>query len=1182
MRSLARSLLRSATGSALAFLAIGSIGSVASAQAGAQLTPNVMLLVDTSGSMERMPACACTTEACTECLPTCSNSPTGTNQMNRWSTVLQALTGTYPSFTCRQDARPTSSAEPDYGYYIPHYSITSTTQTSDGVLDTYANRIKFGLMTFDNIATSTTQATLVTQAGWPGSVGASSTGSAGDYSYGLDAVFDLPACSTPFQMNNGARNYTATNHGRLLSPGTDATDTISSANAIQTELLSLRPYGATPTAGMMEDLEYFYDNDPAVNSTGDSYRTCRNQYVILISDGYPNADMRGAPYNCENVAGDHCPYDQPEVTAARLCQPQNGRCTGLVDGVFVIGFNVSGDASAIARLNAIATNGGTDASMYTADPADTNQAFLADDLSSLKAAIETALNQAAPDALSRAGLVLSSTASQADLITTQQTTTVSSAVLQSQFNAGFEIPSSGAWEGVLERRRTTCNGTTPQEQAIGPTDRFQDLLDARSSATAQDITDPSPTSARTLFTVVPTNAANVKGYLTGTGVASGLTPMGTATTDSARGGGSRGNGGSNCTAQPGHGNSGGGGGSHPHGTAGATTIGPVQTGLDLVPFTWAGIGSDRALFGSGINDSEAQSIVSWVRGDRGGRSKLGDIYHSTPVIVGRPVFNIADESFNEFRRTVVPNRPTMLYVGSNDGVLHAFVAEDTTVTINGSRKTFRAGHELWGFVPPFVYPSLKAATSSHIYTVDGSPYVREVFYRRVPNQAPDASIYHTILVVPMGMGGGAYIALDITNPFDPKFMWQFTAGDEMGTTLGAPAIGQVLVNTTTGLEERAIAILPAGAVPALDSASCGPIAQGDQWSQPLGCPSNGRGTPPLNQGTQNAVEHHRCWDTTGRHVYFVDPATGQAVAHLGSEVFDAPMTGGVGLFSGDTGTISTRVFMSDADANLWRFDISNTNPQNWDAIPLADMFTDIRTQIPVGGQPAYNAPLISTDSQGRVVIIQGTGNPEDFNSTAPNRVVSYTETLTYTTGTPTVGLITNWIQPLGNYIRTATSGNYGEQVTGPLQLYNGVVYFASYRPPVNTTTTCGVGTSYLWGLDYVAHTGTDTPVPKLSNLATPPVFSSNVTLSNQVVMGVTIAQQVSCLSFDAVDTSIYDPFLGTRSGSGLGGSGGGAFQLLALTNGGSATTGSSIGEITRTLPPPPSYSRVSGIAGRAE
>src|SRR5690606_3809920 len=92
-----------------------------------------------------------------------------------------------------------------------------------------------------------------------------------------------------------------------------------------------------------------------------------------------------------------------------------------------------------------------------------------------------------------------------------------------------------------------------------------------------------------------------------------------------------------------------------------------------------------------VPDTDDTNVVNYIRGLEidGYRSRtikwgsdekvwrLGDIVHSTPAIVGRPAdgydARYGDDSYNEFREKY-RNRRNMVYVGANDGMLHAFNA----------------------------------------------------------------------------------------------------------------------------------------------------------------------------------------------------------------------------------------------------------------------------------------------------------------------------------------------------------------------------------------------------------------------------------------------------------------------------------------------------------------------------
>src|SRR5262249_36611857 len=130
-----------------------------------EIVPYVMLVIDTSGSMEYLPSCTCKTPGCTECLPECDPGAGGTPEKNRWAVTLEALTGRFSTFGCERLPRTTDfGASYDAGYFL-HYpqpwncrsgdycklgsGDEIIRQESDGILDQYVGRMYFGLMTFD-------------------------------------------------------------------------------------------------------------------------------------------------------------------------------------------------------------------------------------------------------------------------------------------------------------------------------------------------------------------------------------------------------------------------------------------------------------------------------------------------------------------------------------------------------------------------------------------------------------------------------------------------------------------------------------------------------------------------------------------------------------------------------------------------------------------------------------------------------------------------------------------------------------------------------------------------------------------------------------------------------------------------------------------------------------------------
>lgn len=154
---------------------------------------------------------------------------------------------------------------------------------------------------------------------------------------------------------------------------------------------------------------------------------------------------------------------------------------------------------------------------------------------------------------------------------------------------------------------------------------------------------------------------------------------------------------------------------------------------------------------------------------------LGDIGSAAPVYVRKPPFGYQDPGYAAFVSAQSGRVPTV-YVGANDGMLHAF---------NGSDGA-GGGTERWAYIPSMVMPNLyKLADANyatdHRYYVDGPIALGDAY---------DGTNWATLLVGGLGHGGKGYYALDVTNPASPKALWEFTTADDndIGYSYGNPII----------------------------------------------------------------------------------------------------------------------------------------------------------------------------------------------------------------------------------------------------------------------------------------------------------------------------------------------------------------------------------------------------------
>ncbi len=363
----------------------------------------------------------------------------------------------------------------------------------------------------------------------------------------------------------------------------------------------------------------------------------------------------------------------------------------------------------------------------------------------------------------------------------------------------------------------------------------------------------------------------------------------------------------------------------------------TSTANNLTTFNWAalaksynGINLQTALNTntSAVVDNYGQARIAFIRGDsctllagcatfRNRTSKLGDIINSSPILVKGAGYlayragaldgassdisaNIA--AYTKFK-TDMDMRTPIVYVGANDGMLHAFNA--TT------------GTEQFAFVPTAVIPNLNRLTDANYGATDGSaPHQYYVDSTPVIADAYFDGAWHTVLVSGLGAGGREVFALDITDPSSPKLLWEFTNVNDgdLGYSIPKPSIARL----HTG--EWAV-LVPNG----YNSAS------------------NGTGKAVLFAlNIQTGAVIRKLTATT-------DTTEGLASISNGlSNVRTAD-------FNGDG--ITDYAYGGDLQGNMWRFDLINTSV----AEPLSKTNVNANTfAVSFGGKPLY----VARDSSG--------------------------------------------------------------------------------------------------------------------------------------------------------------------------------------------------------------------------
>ncbi|MGI9304447.1 MAG: pilus assembly protein [Gammaproteobacteria bacterium] len=396
-----------------------------------------------------------------------------------------------------------------------------------------------------------------------------------------------------------------------------------------------------------------------------------------------------------------------------------------------------------------------------------------------------------------------------------------------------------------------------------------------------------------------------------------------------------------------------------------------------IPFRWRNLSADQKLAlrtdpATSSLDTRGGHRLSYIRGNdqhetgsdsrradnlktfrpRNGK-KLGDIVKSAPLIVAAPPFTYRDnieasKPYSAFRRKHL-NRTPIVYVGANDGAMHAFDAS-TSGTSRGS--------EVMAYIPNHTFAKLAALTAAdyntnHQFLVDG-----ELTYGDVLVDTDAGNDWHTVLVGGLGRGGQGLFALNVTNPGnisasnDPALndaesnasdivLWEFTDAQDadLGYTMARPSI--IRMNN-------------------------------DEWAVVLG---NGYNSIEADgaQGSGSAalfilfIEEGIDGEwTLGNDFVKIDTGAGDATTPNGLAEVTAIDT------SGDYNV--DYIYGGDLHGNVWKFDVRSSRPSEWtDSNKRQQLFI---TQGPDRKpQPITVRPTVirhPKDSAG-VLVVFGTG-----------------------------------------------------------------------------------------------------------------------------------------------------------------------------------------------------------------
>ncbi len=346
----------------------------------------------------------------------------------------------------------------------------------------------------------------------------------------------------------------------------------------------------------------------------------------------------------------------------------------------------------------------------------------------------------------------------------------------------------------------------------------------------------------------------------------------------------------------------------------------------------------------------AAEVLDYLRGDntlegsqyRVRDSDLGDLVNSTPAFVGDPAGNYPDaapfptgsDNYTTWRlayQAGTITREPMVFVGANDGMLHGFNGNLTTGDDGGD--------EIMAYVPNFLSNAsasdglhyLSNISYDHQFYVDHSVSIADVY---IAGPATATNSWKTLLVGGVRAGGQGLYALDVTdNSFTANdVMWEFSSADDpdLGYTFSRPTIAM------TGDEEWSVVV-------------------GNGYNSPE---NGGDGVAKLF-----ILNIEAGLDGWGAGDY-IELSTG-----VGSTTWPNGLSS-PRVVDLDGDSVADKVYAGDLYGNLWCFDISNKNTSKWESCyesggnPVPVFQTTSTSLNPSAGDSLK--PITSTPLVGRI------------------------------------------------------------------------------------------------------------------------------------------------------------------------------------------------------------------------
>lgn len=507
-----------------------------------------------------------------------------------------------------------------------------------------------------------------------------------------------------------------------------------------------------------------------------------------------------------------------------------------------------------------------------------------------------------------------------------------------------------------------------------------------------------------------------------------------------------------------------------------------------------------------VDDQDLQELVDFARGyssstfryidQTRGSWKLGDSPNAVPVLVeiDDDIYS-ANDTYRKFLQELrASDYPDIVLLPANDGMLHAFRLEDDTGTADSEE-----GEELWAWIPGYLlYREHDVDWSGRLidqmlygrtFLFDGTPVVEDVWIdedgdgAQSCNAVPNDCEWHRIVVVQQGQGGPVTLALDITDPTTPEFLWEQTDETDptaMGYTVGRPLVGNIYDSSGSDSVDRYVVMWGSGrGVPYATSENYYETAEGnlymwavgdDYWNTTSagiqdagdgvargdnGHPESGSYGSALNTDSDAASHYEYAYISAALAAVDVDSDGDMDTVYFPITASYTPTDESGGSGPGD---------IADPGSTwMYKACIDPSDPGDLDWVEFYDPVDDggllFRPEV-------YYAATTSWHSDGSLGVYWGSGSPYGRDGSRRGYFFAMKDTDPMSCAGDTMTAITD-CNGTGIYTLEA-----GETLTSSPIAYAGVLYFTTWVP---ASDRCDGGDGRLYGISYDdCTTGLDT------------------------------------------------------------------------------------------------------------